>query len=372
MRALAVTAAVTLAAGAVAQATHLVGPGGHAQIDDALAVAAPGDTILVQPGSYSAFHATFGVTIRATVAGVPLVVTKCTATLATGQELHVVDLRLQSIAIQGGRSTLTGCTVSGFPFNDSVSVDSGVLHLARSTVATIGGIATSIRGLVATQSYVSATDCHFHGGDAVVQTGIPAGAALLLQDATLVGSHLTAIGGRGLLGSPNVAPAAAVLAAGASAIWISDSQLIGGSLMIGPPTACAIAASNGRLVRCTLVPNCPSPLPTTGSLLSARDLTTPVSPGTHTVEFRTDPNAPLAVLLASGTGSATLAGIEQPIALALGGAVLWHLGLTDASGQALVPFPVPAGMAGHAWWIQAIGGPTLPLQASPLTGGFVH
>lgn len=48
-----------------AQATHLVGPGGFAQIRDALAIAAPGDLILVQPGTYSQFFVQRGVTIRA-------------------------------------------------------------------------------------------------------------------------------------------------------------------------------------------------------------------------------------------------------------------------------------------------------------------
>ncbi|MFN7588416.1 MAG: hypothetical protein ACK501_02705 [Planctomycetota bacterium] len=45
-----------LAAGALAQTTHLVGPGGLAQIRDALLIAAPGDLVLAQPGTYAQFH----------------------------------------------------------------------------------------------------------------------------------------------------------------------------------------------------------------------------------------------------------------------------------------------------------------------------
>ena len=61
------------AAGALAQTTHLVGPGGLAQIRDALLIAAPGDLVLVQPGTYAQFHANVGVTIRAAVPGTVVV-----------------------------------------------------------------------------------------------------------------------------------------------------------------------------------------------------------------------------------------------------------------------------------------------------------
>ena len=57
------------AVGLPAQTTHIVGLGGLPQIRDALAIAAPGDTILVQPGTYAHFSATVGVQIRAQTAG---------------------------------------------------------------------------------------------------------------------------------------------------------------------------------------------------------------------------------------------------------------------------------------------------------------
>lgn len=48
-----------------AQATLTVGPGGYAQISDALLVAQPGDRIVVQPGSYLPFDVAIGVRIVA-------------------------------------------------------------------------------------------------------------------------------------------------------------------------------------------------------------------------------------------------------------------------------------------------------------------
>ena len=58
-------AGVVTAAPAVAQATHLVGPGGFPQITDAIAAAQPGDLILVQQGTYLPFDVPIGVRIVA-------------------------------------------------------------------------------------------------------------------------------------------------------------------------------------------------------------------------------------------------------------------------------------------------------------------
>lgn len=60
---------LVVAVGLPAQTTHLVGPGGLPQIRNALANAAPGDLIHVQPGTYAQFDANVGVTIRALVPG---------------------------------------------------------------------------------------------------------------------------------------------------------------------------------------------------------------------------------------------------------------------------------------------------------------
>ncbi len=50
---------------AFAQSVHQVGPTGHAQISDAVAVAAPGDLIVVAPGTYLPFAVPIGVRIVA-------------------------------------------------------------------------------------------------------------------------------------------------------------------------------------------------------------------------------------------------------------------------------------------------------------------
>lgn len=58
-------AALFVVAAAPAQATLTVGPGGFAQIADAIAAASPGDLIVVQNGAYLPFHLSIGVRIVA-------------------------------------------------------------------------------------------------------------------------------------------------------------------------------------------------------------------------------------------------------------------------------------------------------------------
>ncbi|MCA8977600.1 MAG: hypothetical protein KDC98_22945, partial [Planctomycetes bacterium] len=63
---LAFAALVMSAATTVAQATLVVGPGGFSTIDGAFAAAAPGDIVLVHPGTYAmASSLDKGVTMRA-------------------------------------------------------------------------------------------------------------------------------------------------------------------------------------------------------------------------------------------------------------------------------------------------------------------
>ena len=61
--------ACLVGASALAQATHVVGPGGFAQVQNALQVASPGDVIVVLPGFYLGFTANIGVTVVAAVPG---------------------------------------------------------------------------------------------------------------------------------------------------------------------------------------------------------------------------------------------------------------------------------------------------------------
>ena len=73
--------AFSCTAAVAAQTTHVVGPGGHAQIQAALAAAAPGDVVIVHPGNYPSFQCTIGVTIRAAVNGTAFVIGSSTANL---------------------------------------------------------------------------------------------------------------------------------------------------------------------------------------------------------------------------------------------------------------------------------------------------
>jgi hypothetical protein len=111
---------LALAAPLAAQTTHLVGPGGHPQIHDALLVAAPGDTVLVQQGAYLPFDLAVGVRIvapdGATVS--PAIGADFQRTLAVpaGQRATISGLQFRSVssyppAIHPVNLTITGHAV---------------------------------------------------------------------------------------------------------------------------------------------------------------------------------------------------------------------------------------------------------------------
>ena len=75
----------------LAQATHFVGTGGFAAIDAALTVAAPGDIVMVSPGTWPAFTATRAVTIRAVTPATAFIANTSAVNAAAG-DVHLVDL----------------------------------------------------------------------------------------------------------------------------------------------------------------------------------------------------------------------------------------------------------------------------------------
>ena len=93
-------AVLLLLAPVAAQATHQVGPGGLPQIADAVAVAQPGDLIVVQPGSYLPFDVSIGVRIVAPMGAVvsPLIGAQFPVSInvPAGQRASFVGLAWQS------------------------------------------------------------------------------------------------------------------------------------------------------------------------------------------------------------------------------------------------------------------------------------
>src|SRR5262245_52155206 len=189
---------VMVASLASAQATHVVGAGGFPDIDAALAVASAGDLVLVQPGVYPGFQAMIGVTIRSNGAGVVQIANTSTLRCAAGERMHLVDLALTNVIVNGGVITLDRCTMHQGFGGPALQITGARLHLQGCTVG--GGFQTFFlgSGLVANQSYVTAIDSTFHGSHANTQIWWTVGSAgIELATSTLHGSLLTITGGNG-------------------------------------------------------------------------------------------------------------------------------------------------------------------------------
>jgi hypothetical protein len=357
--------ALLLAAVAPAQTTHLVGPGGFPQISDALAVAAPGDIVHVQAGSYYGFTATKGVTIRALG---QVTVGDCVFLPPAGQTLHLVGLQAQTgtFHVAGGRVTMEGCVSYGLvsqPFSPPP------LHVSNATV--------------------HLRDCYFSSNITVDTPG------LLVENAnvTIVGSTLRAtgfgnpppavrvVGGQLHASSSHFETFATVLGGSAclqvssgATVWVADSTL---DAALGYCPLENFGAATVRLDRCTLSPasaSCASGQP--GNPLLGIGQAAPLQNGApFTLDFHAAPATFVALHASTGLGTFPIPGLfEQPSALDLTN--FWFVGLyvTDGAGNAGVTFNMPAGLfVDTPLWLEASTiEATFPWQIAPLAGGIVR
>ncbi len=384
-------AALAFAIGAVAQTTHLVGPSGLAQIRDALAIAAPGDVVLVQPGTYAQFHANVGVTIRAAVPGTAVVDLDLTVVPPTctgfclveeaitrflpppGQTVHCEGLAFRSspqsffavhqVVVSGGAVTFANCTVRT-SIGPALIVDQARVHLQDCTLECLG-TGNGWPPLSAYTSTISAVRCTFTAS----QTTLSApGAALWLRGATLQGSQLQLRGG--LLGFGGLGGAGLDLDATSSA-WISDSQLTGGG------STCPVVnnGGSGRIDRSVLLPSLASCTSLPTALVLGIDSATPPQTGApFVVDFRTAPNQLVGIYASSNLGSGALPGLaDQPLGLDAGNA--WFAGLVtaDANGFASAAWTLPNGpFVGVPLFVLGVGLAPPRVELSPPVGGVVR
>ena len=383
-----------------AQTTHLVGAGGLPQIRDALAIASPGDVILVQPGLYAHFAATVGVTIRALVPGTvdveyqaafspPGCLTNqfCAAfqgptqlIAPAGQTVHVVGLRFlpnvvpalvpnifvrHRVAVSSGRATFDECELRATDMS-ALMIQNATAHLEGCTVEVLG-TAINGYGMIATNAMVTAIDTTFAGNSTQVAFNLP-GEGIRLQGSSLHGSNLTVTGGSAL---PSGTGGVAVRADGSSSLWISDSTLTCGT------NGCPLVAPGamGRITRSVLSPviaTCASLPP--GPLLGVERPSPLLIGALFTLDHRTEPNAFVAIFASPDITSLAVPLLEQPLYLSPATAFSATLVLADPTGFASASWFIPAvpAFVDQRLWFQSVSGLALPLQASPVAGGVVR
>lgn len=390
-----------LATPLLAQTTHLVGPGALPQIRDALAIAAPGDVILVQGGTYAHFTATVGVTIRALVPGAVFVhydpayaPPGCLSSplcavfegptrfqLPLGQTAHVVDLTFQPnqvattpglyarhrVQVNGGMVTFDGCRIEAGD-DTALAVTGASVELQDTIVASVSNLLTG-HGLFANGSTVNATGCTFRGSTAF---GISTpGDGIQLSASTLVGSNLQVLGGLPVAPFGTIG-GAAVRADSTSKLWLADSTLNGGG------TTCALIAlpTSGRIDRSTVSPTGGSCTVLPAGLVVGVSRTAPLQNGaTFVMHVRTDPTTLVAIHASLGLAPVTIPGLfEQPAELDLANFWLAGLFVSDGNGDVTASWNMPAGMfVDTPVWLETISiGASLPIQIGPVVGGIIR
>lgn len=366
-----------LAVGIPAQTTHLVGPTGYAEISDALAVAAPGDFIHVEPGTYAPFSVTFGCTIRGLVPGgvhvqEPSGDVSVTITAPAGHVVHLaaLDFRFSAtgnVAIQGGRVTLDQSTVLSASTigltRAPLTVTNADVHLQGCTVRCSNQFGFNV-AMRATNARITAIDSQFFGSPLVPSFYYNCSPAV---DAT--GSTLHASGCMFHAGVFGVGPVPGLHANGGQ-VWLSDSTVVGYGIW-----GCPIEATSVLVDRCSLQPmNTGCTTPPSGGLLGV-SRPQPLQNGAgFSLTYTTIPNGYAAVFASLRLASLDIPGLHAQTQWLLGGDINLGIVLADASGQATATVAIPTGawLVDQAMWFQGVTGFSLPLQLSPVAGGLIR
>ncbi len=393
-----VTASCLFAVAAVAlpaQTTLLVGPGGHAQIRDAIANAQDGDIVVVLPGSYAQFVADKALTIRALTPGTVFVdfvpafappgcpgfVCVEDGTLlrapVTGP-VHVVGLTFldgeftqggftarHHVRVQGGNVTFDQCSFTS-KGEYALEIFSNMPNrtVAHLQACAVTGTGFGSSALAVSGASVTAIDCTFTGSTAPVNplfSGASRGVVLTLAE--FVGSHLSITGGT----PSTVSASGAAVSAVASVFSISDATL---TASVCPLSYTGIA----RLDRCQLSggANCQTApqVPLLGVTRAA-----PLQPGMNIgLQWHTAPNGLVGVLVGLRLATSYPSELQQPLWLDPAYAFVFGFTVADAQGLAVGNWALPASPAlvDVSLWFQGVSGMSLPLAASPLAGGVVR
>ncbi|HEX5050835.1 MAG TPA: hypothetical protein VFZ65_03605 [Planctomycetota bacterium] len=360
-------ALATLAALLPAQTVHLVGPGGYAQINGAIAAAASGDIVLVQPGVYEMFFLNKALTIRATAPGAEAVLAgpglgaSNIVAPPAGATVHIAGMRLGPTYLWG-TTTLDDCVIDG-P-RTFVAIDNATVVVTSCRLTPVLPVPALFipSTLKCEDSEVTVIDSTIHG------LGLPGGTlstrAIELVNSRFRGSHLTVQTGPG--------PGPALQGDAASRIWLSDSTVVADPATCILPVSATILAAQGHYDRCTLSPNC-STLPA-GFVLGVHAPQPPQNGMPFVLEFRAQPNSMVGVWADHTIAPSPLPGVEQ--ALLLTPTHAFNVGnlIADNTGLAIGTWSVPSGamFVDVPLWFQAFAGPLFPLQASAIAGGLVR
>lgn len=372
-----------------AQATWLVGPTqAYSQIRDVMPLVAPGDHVVVEPGTYFDFRCDRAVTIRAQTPGTVVVAfhweglpASCgcaclSQSFATrldppaGSDLHVVGIEFEGfysitpcftfirhrVEVGSGRVTFDQCRI------DALRVQSASVRLQDCDVTS--GFRDP--GLTAEQADITVVGGTISGADVGTHSASPQ-PAVSMQAGSLHASGVTLRAGDQ---GATALPAAALSASGGS-VWLSDSTAIG-------TQTCAIEASGVlRIDRSTLTnvgSGCVSS-PLGGPLIGIARNGAIRNGSQFQATLKGDPGDLQIFYGSTGLGDALLVPLlQQPVWIDVSGLFLALPAVAGSTGETVLSYVVPAvpALVGASFWLQGVGGASFPLAATPVVGGVVQ
>ncbi|MGE3173080.1 MAG: hypothetical protein AB7O97_10685 [Planctomycetota bacterium] len=374
-----------LSGAAPAQATLLVGPGGFAQLDAAIAAASPGDFVQVATGTYLPFTCSKGVTIAAAPgADVRILPTPSLAAAATvfqipaGQSARVFGLhfdtaalRVQTTRVLAGTATFELCSFTGsFPQSETLLVQNASAWLRGCQMGALDSD-SPCAALRAQNAAVAAVDCDFVGSRArnSVSDGGPG------VDASGSSLHLSRCQLRGGDSGGSFVGGEAVRTDRGDLTWISDSVLTAGAA-VGIPNVPLhyTGATPPHIARTSRNGSFGPPVIQDHLVGFAEATQTLQRGGVYRVDWQTLPNGVLAVLFSDELDA-------QPPILTLESTWLPALGtqwlatlVADGTGRATFTATVPNSPALRdiGVWLHAGDPLATPWRAAPPVGGLLR
>lgn len=391
-----------------AQTVHRVGPGGFAQIRDAIVAAAAGDVIEVAAGTYFAFTLDKPLVISALpappgqivqVVGMTMVTPSITelrppaGTRAFVTNVHFRNMWMNywqhSVRVTRGTVCFEECTFEGAydVYEPALRVQNAAVQMRHCLALGAFNLATATpASIVATNSDVFAADCIVLGGDLTHKPGSDGGNGIDATDTRLhlVRTDVVAGNSNGIACINNMGGGHGVRLIGNSTAWLADCTVRGGAgfCQAGGDALRNLTTVPVQLARTTLTPGTGTPPgvasvgPTAPApLLGLTGGTVGLARGqAWQVNYRTEPFWPIAVLLAPDVLVQSSPLVAERLLLPLDSATTFALLVADANGGALLQTTVPplAILQHQRAYLEAFSGLALPVRTQPALGGVIR
>jgi hypothetical protein len=391
-----------------AQARLRVGPGGYAQIRDAIAAAAPNDIVEVAPGNYFAFTLDKPLTITALPApqGQIVQVLGTAMTIASltdlrppaGTRAFITNVHFRnmwrnywqhSVRVSRGTVCFEECTFEAAYdlFEPALRVQNAAAHLRRCLAVGANNLVGRTQAtILASNSDLFAIDCVVLGGHLTHKAGSDSGIGISATNTNLhlVRTDVAAGNSNSIACVSAFGGGHGVLLQGTGNAWLADCTVRGGegSCRTGGDALRNLTSVPAQIARTTLTPGTGTPpgAASTGPVAPAPLLG--LTGGTvglvrgqpWQANLRTEPYWPIAVLLADDVVVQSSPQVAERLLLPLANAVLFAFLVADANGSAALQTTVPsvATLQHQRACLQAFSGLSLPVRTMPALGGVIR